>query len=98
MTIGLSPRLRLQYPGVYLMYCPGCMEVHELAIDSRQSFDKRLGFNGDVNKPTFDPTVRVFTTRGMCSFDLCGGLLTFTISSFHDLAGKTVELPTYPLK
>jgi hypothetical protein len=98
MTVGLSRRLRLQYPGTYLMYCPGCGEVHELVIGSRQEYDKMLGFDGDWLNPTFDAIVRVFTTRGMCSFELRAGMLTFTISSFHDLAGKTVELPTYPLR
>lgn len=97
MTIGLSPRLRLQHPGTYLMFCPGCTAVHELAIGSKQEFDKSLGFDGDVKAPTFEPGIRVHTERGLCSFELRAGRLHFFTNSFHDLAGKTVELPHFPL-
>lgn len=98
MTVGCSRRLRLQYPGTYLMYCPGCCEVHELTLGTVHAFDKTLGFDGDLKNPTFTPIVRVFSPRGLCSFELRGGDLHFTTNSFHDLAGKTVELPTFPLK
>lgn len=95
MSVGLSPRLRLSYPGTYLMWCPGCYQVHALVIGSRQEFDKHLGFDGDVRRPSFEPRIRVSTDRGLCTFELRAGVLHFDINSHHDLAGKSVELPTF---
>lgn len=97
MTIGIGHRLRLQYPGTYLMFCPGCTQVHEMVIGTRQEHDKRLGFDGDDKLPTFDPAVVVSTDRGVCIFELRAGKLHFRESSYHDLAGKVVELPHFPL-
>lgn len=96
MSLQLSARLRCLYPGTYQMWCPGCYEHHVLVIGSRQEFDKRLGFDGDLRAPSFEPRIRVSTDRGLCTFELRGGHLTFDINSHHDLAGKSVPLPTLP--
>lgn len=97
MSVGLSHRLRLQYPGTYLMWCPGCKEVHALVIDSPQEFAKRLGFDGIVKCPSFDPAVIVSTSRGLCIFELRAGALHFRPNCHHELRGTVVELPTFPM-
>lgn len=97
MTIGLSSRVRLVRLGTYLIFCPGCTCAHELEINSRQAFDRKLGFDGDMENPTFDPAIRHWTERGLCEYELRGGKMRFSTDAFHDLAGKTVELPHFPL-
>lgn len=97
MSVGLSARLRLQHPGTYLLFCPGCQQVHALEINKPQEFSKRLGFDGDVHRPTFGPAVIVTTDRGLCVFDLRAGWLYFRGNCHHDLAGQRVELPVFPL-
>ena len=96
MSVGLSYRLRLQHPNTYLMFCPGCREVHALTINEPQEFSKRLGFDGDLRNPSFDPAILVNGPRGLCYFDLRGGWLYFRGNCHHELAGKRVELPAFP--
>jgi hypothetical protein len=34
----------------YLFFCPGCQELHQ--------YDNRWTFNGDMDKPTFQPSLK----------------------------------------
>jgi hypothetical protein len=38
-------------PAGWIIYCPGCKEYHHL--------DHRWTFNGDFNRPTFQPSLLV---------------------------------------
>jgi len=42
-------------PGVYTFRCPGCKDVHQIYTGSTLLWS----FNGDINKPTFNPSVLV---------------------------------------
>lgn len=97
MTIGLSYRIRLRALGAYLIYCPGCQEVHELVINSKQAHGKKLGFDGDLHRPSFDPEVRHWVERGLCAYELRAGIMHYAADSFHELAGQDVELPAFPM-
>lgn len=96
MTIGLSHRLRLAHPSTYLLWCPGCRTVHALEVGQRADYDKHLGFDGDVWRPSFDPGVKFVTEQGLCHFELRAGVLHFFTDSWHDAAGHSVELPSFP--
>lgn len=37
--------------------CPGCRELHQVRVEGKGG--PRWGFNGDFDRPTFTPSVRV---------------------------------------
>lgn len=71
-------------------YCPGC-KMHHM-------FDKRWKFNGDVEKPTFSPSMLVRYTWGKeqkecrCHYYLRNGEIRYLSDCLHSLKGKTIEL------
>lgn len=90
--------------GIYVFYCPGCKEAHQFSVP-------RWKFDGDVDKPTFEPSLRMFTTDDeddlgnklpkpreltICHLVLTKGNIFFCADSDHDLKGKTVPLPELP--
>lgn len=93
MTVGLSPVLRRAGPGVLLYWCPGCGKAHELDINAANADGKRIGWDGDVNRPS----VGCDMTFPGCRHVLSAGVLRFDGSCTHSLAGKSVPLPAFPL-
>lgn len=53
----LSPILRNATDGRLTWWCPGCDGPHQVAIG--EGAGPRWGWNGDVNRPTFTPSVLV---------------------------------------
>jgi len=96
--------------GVYLHWCPGCEEMHQLP-DS-------WAFDGNLENPTFTPSFKhsgVQTVKSggkwtgefvrdangstvpfVCHYVLTAGVLNFCADSTHGLAGKSVPLPKLP--
>lgn len=81
----------------YRFECPGCKFSHMLHTEYKNSFGAIWKFNGDVDKPTFKPSL--FINKGKINVDipLChsyitNGTIKFLNDSTHELAGKTVEL------
>lgn len=59
-------------------------------------------FNGDVNKPDFKPSVRVFTPEDkeaktpeetLCHYFINNGKIAYCGDCKHALSGQTVDLP-----
>ncbi|TDX52144.1 DUF6527 family protein [Orenia marismortui] len=74
-----------------LFECPGCGYAHVV--------DSRWNFNDDFDKPTFSPSVLVNkddSTRRCHSF-VTDGKIRFLDDCYHELAGKTVDLPDLDL-
>jgi hypothetical protein len=81
-------------------WCPGCNEMHVIP--------NMWEFNGDVEKPTFSPSVKITFPKGyykndvfsdkvdICHYFLTNGVLNFCGDSTHELAGKSVSLPELP--
>lgn len=79
--------------------CPGCNRRHLVHDDGRWTF------NGDVERPTFKPSINICcnpkdhkeyrpecpTTR--CHFVITDGEISFGDDSTHALAGQKVPLP-----
>lgn len=85
--------MRVKLGGEYRRFwCPGCEDVHCL--------NSGWAFNGDVEKPTFSPSVLVTYGPGegasKCHSWVENGQIRFLADSTHALAGKTVDLPEYP--
>ena len=87
-------------------WCPGCNEAHGIRVQGPAPV---WTFNGDMEKPTFAPSILCFTTYGedgdmlrngerrtLCHYFIKEGMIEFCGDSPHALAGKTVEIPDWP--
>ena len=91
-------KVRIQKHGrtYYTFYCPGCNDSHMI--------NDTWGFNGDVDKPTFTPSVFVHGHKRHeqpdspdCHSFVTDGQIQFLGDSTHALAGQTVPLPNVPV-
>lgn len=70
----------------FYFLCPGCNQFH--------SVNKSWEFNGDVEKPTFSPSILVTNNVGLrCHSFVTNGKIQFLGDCVHELKGQTVELP-----
>jgi hypothetical protein len=92
----VSPKLR-SVNGGFAHWCPGCRRMH--VIPHGNAKGPQWTFNGDVNRPTFSPSVKLDwgdVPPKVCHYFLTDGMLQFCGDSYHHLAGQTVELPNLP--
>ena len=80
--------------GVYSVFCPGCKCDHPFRVGKSRNLPN-WSFNGDMEKPTFSPSMLVNKDRpgGRCHSYVENGAIRFLSDCFHDLKGMTVELP-----
>ncbi len=77
-----------------MFFCPGCNCGHWISTP-------RWEFNGDMENPTFSPSVLVWWEQGeahekkRCHSYVKGGKIRFLADSTHALAGQEVELPEF---
>lgn len=82
---------------VYYHWCPGCDEAHGIHVGARNHSGASWSFDGDMERPTFSPSVRCSSAgRTACHYFVKGGMIEFCGDSLHTLAGKTVNLPPVP--
>lgn len=71
--------------GGWLIDCPGCGMSH--------LFDNRWNFNGDVDKPTFTPSMLArWPENNVCHSFVTDGKIKFLNDCTHDLKGQEVEM------
>ena len=96
----LSPKLIKRAYGDFTPYehwCPGCQEIHQIAVDQPFRNGARWSFDGNAEKPTFSPSVNVGPgTKFQCHYFIRAGRIDFCADSHHALAGQTVDLPDIP--
>ena len=77
----------------FFFFCPGCKITH--------AFDQRWEFNGDLEKPTFSPSLLTEYPYGNPSKDVrCHsfvreGKIQFLSDCTHELKGQTVAVPDW---
>lgn len=76
----------------HLVRCPACGNSH--------SFDERWTFNGDLEKPTFFPSMLVTSAddkgnKTVCHSFLTEGVWNYCADSTHKYAGQHVPAPDY---
>ncbi len=80
----------------YGIFCPGCERMH--------LFDKRWNFNGDMDSPTFKPSMLVYQNHPdkpakkynhRCHSYVTDGKIQFLNDCTHELVGTTVLLETF---
>ncbi len=89
------------YPGTPAQchfYCPGCKTIHGVTVNGeRNSSGATWGWNQSLDKPTFTPSI--LCNKGVpewrCHSFVTEGNIQFLSDCYHDLAGKTVEIPDY---
>ncbi len=76
--------------------CPGCNSEHVINVEipTRVINGKRHSwkFNGDVDKPTFKPSVNIV---GRCHYYITDGTIAYQDDCQHALKSQTVPLPDY---
>lgn len=82
-----------------LMYwCPACDGAHAVCVDGAAP---RWSFNGDVDRPTFSPSVKVVGgARGsdhVCHHFVEAGIIKYCADSTHALAGQSIDLPPHAI-
>lgn len=87
----------------YHHWCPACNEPHGIAVTQRNRNGAVWTFNGNLDCPTFAPSVRCFITdpdtgqqETLCHYFITGGMIIFCGDNPHALNGQTVELPDWP--
>jgi hypothetical protein len=78
----------------YAHYCPGCELMHAFAVDVPLGNGARWTFNGDLEKPTFNPSMNIGSD--WCHYNLVNGELRFSTCNGHKLGGTTMLLPELP--
>lgn len=104
----LSPKLRSwahQQRHGLLFFCPACNSAHTILTSAGG-----WGWNGDIERPTFTPSVLVthdakpdaseefkeWRTARACHSFVTGGMIQFLGDCTHALAGQTVPLADFP--
>lgn len=96
--------------GGYAHWCPACEKMHAFAIDGKNSSNAQWTFDGNVEAPTFNPSMNIKTGPrptvpagrpdagriDICHYILKAGQLQFQNDCTHALKGQTVPLPELP--
>jgi Family of unknown function (DUF6527) len=83
----------------YMFDCPGCGIGHAPYVKPHKNpSGASWDFNGDMDKPTFMPSILVrvpFVDRPhlICHSFVKDGMIQFLSDCTHKLAGQTVEIP-----
>ena len=105
---GVLKRVDNDWGKGYEIFCPGCGYAHYFSIEMPQrSNGAQWSFNGDFERPTFNPSLIVTVNpdrdpefecpRSVCHSFVRDGNWEFLSDSTHALAGKTVPVPAYPI-
>lgn len=106
----LSSILRGLDGGRVAFQCPGCQRPHPINIAGGPG--PSWSYNGNVDKPTFSPSVLVTWSEPsdvvgefmdetkdvpkVCHSFVADGRIQFLGDCTHDMAGQTVDLPEFP--
>lgn len=96
MGLKLLPTIDTMGPD-YMFWCPGCKCYHGVWTTTRNDNHAIWGFNGDVNKPTFTPSILIQGHLGGDNYGVChsfvkDGKIQYLNDCTHELAGQTVEM------
>lgn len=93
---------------MYWFWCPGCNSHHTYRTKlAKGEAGPTWGFNGNMEKPSFTPSLRVFypahmehgvkvPEKTLCHLYLTDGVIRYEGDCIHNLAGKQVPLGEIP--
>lgn len=87
----------------FVFWCPGCEMSHAVPTKGYPR-DCVWEWNGSVDSPTFNPSIRVRQPRyegdteytHVCHSFVRDGKIMYLTDSTHMYAGKTIDLPVWP--
>jgi len=83
-------------PGSFCCWCPGCERMHSIYTKEIYHGSAIWKFNGDMEKPTFTPSLLVQYNKGesprRCHSYIRNGNWEFLNDCTHNLKGKTVPM------
>lgn len=84
--------------GQLLFWCPACGSYHVVNVEGENR--PMWKWNGDYDKPTFEPSVKVTmfrrdgkTVHSLCHSFVTDGQIRYLNDCTHKEAGKTIPLP-----
>lgn len=78
-----------------MFWCEGCNGYHGVWTEHPNPHTgAKWSFNGDLVKPTFNPSIVVSGEGTMCHSFVRDGKIEYLGDCTHELAGKTIELKT----
>ncbi|AMO40492.1 hypothetical protein BE1S18E01_14680 [Acinetobacter sp. BEC1-S18-ESBL-01] len=89
--------MKVQYfeGGMYKHMCPACGYLHYIPVHYPFSNGNQWFFNGNLEKPTFDPIISI---NEYCNYFIKDGFIEYSVNCRHHLAACKVELPELKLK
>lgn len=80
-----------------IFYCPACRNCHPYNINNTNP-KHNWSFNGDLQSPTFSPSLRVLDGKGgtTCHLFVEQGKIKYCDDCPHSYASKTIDLPEIP--
>ncbi len=86
----------------WVFFCPGCKQLHGVWTSKPNIVNGKpqiWTFNGNVDKPTFSPSIHITRTRTgsskpetICHSFVRDGKIQFLGDCRHDLKNQTIEL------
>lgn len=82
---------------MYKFFCLACNKEHPYTVKSDNP-NHVWQFNGDMDKPSFEPSLRVFGNNSgtlhqtVCHCYVTDGKIRYCADSPHALAGQTVDM------
>ena len=80
-------------------WCPACGRPHVVRVQGHDAHE-RWAWNGDPDRPSLTPSIRVRRLRGrresICHYVLREGVLLYLADSSHIMIGRFVPLPDFP--
>lgn len=80
-------------------WCPACQGHHPFTIKHPVA-SKAWSFDGNMTKPTFSPSLRVYGPKGndtACHLFVRNGMIEYCGDCPHELAGKTIPMTPHRL-
>lgn len=86
--------------GTYMFYCPGCKCSHAYYTKDDEFDGSPLTcskpiwhFNGDIEKPTFNPSLKnTYPDGKVCHLFVENGKIKYCDDCYHELKSKTIEM------
>lgn len=77
----------------YLIHCPACGYGHFFNVEQPGPNGQQWTFNGDLVKPTFNPSMLVLPPAKRCHSFVRDGRIEYLSDCEHAMKGTTVDLP-----
>lgn len=86
------PKVKKHKNGLYYFECPGCGCIHQVNAGDCASWNTKWDFNGNVDSPTFDPSVKCTAPNYCCHFFIKGGTIQFCGDCTHEFKDQILDM------